>query len=107
MRREAWKTSCIFQWDGSQSLYATLDIWAATSKGLYCLGDSFGVMLAGSLRLVPSSQTLDLMANGVCQGHSLIQDSCTLHCTSWAAFLASLMVMSHSFIQGMSMVFVG
>ena len=43
--------SCIFQWGGSQSLYATLDIWVATLKGLYCLGDSFGVMLARSLRL--------------------------------------------------------
>jgi len=66
MRREAWKTSCIFQWGGSWSLYATFDIWAATLKGLYHLGDSFGVMLAGSLRLVPSSQTLVPMANGIC-----------------------------------------
>jgi len=44
----------------------TLDIWVATSKGPYHLGDNFGVTLAGSLRLVPSSQTLDLMANGIC-----------------------------------------
>jgi len=85
----------------------TLDIWAATLKGLYCLGDSFGVMLARSLRLVPSSQTLDPTANGVCQGCSLIQDSCALCCASWVAFLASSMVMSHSFIEGMSMVLVG
>jgi len=99
--------SCIFQWGGSQSLYATLDIWVATSKGPYRLGDSFGVTLAGSLRLVPSSQTLDPMANGVCQGHSLIQDSCALCCTSWVAFLASSMVMSHSFIEGISVVLVG
>ena len=98
---------CIFQWDSSWSLYATLDIWAATSKGPYHLGDSFGVTLAGSLRLVPSSQTLDPMANGICQGRSLIQDSCALYCASWAAFLASSMVMSHSFIEGISVVLVG
>jgi len=79
----------------------------ATLKGLYHLGDSFGVMLAGSLRLVPSSQTLDLMANGICQGHSLIQNSCALCCASWVAFLASSMVMSCSFIEGMSVVLVG
>jgi len=72
IRREAWKTLCIFQWGGSQSLYTTFDTWAATSKGLYCLGDSFRVTLAGSLRLVPSNQTLDPSANGVCQGRSLI-----------------------------------
>jgi len=85
----------------------TLDIWAATLKGPYRLGDSFGVMLAGSLRLVPSSQTLDPTANDICQGRSLIQDSCALHCASWAAFLASSMVMSRSFIEGMSVVLVG
>ena len=107
MRREAWKTSYIFQWGGNQSLYATLDIWAATLKGPYRLGDSFGVMLAGSLRLVPSNQTLVPMANGTCQGHSLIQDSCALCCASWAAFLASSMVMSCSFMEGMSVVLVG
>jgi len=107
MRREAWKTSYIFQWGGSQSLYATLDIWAATSKGLYCLGDSFGVTLAGSLRLVPSNQTLVPIANGICQGRSLIQDSCALRCASWVAFLASSMVMSCSFIEGISVVLVG
>ena len=79
----------------------------ATSKGLYCIGDSFGVTLAGSLRLVPSNQTLLPTANGICQGHSLIQDSCALHCASWAAFLASSIVMSHSFIEGISVVLVG
>jgi len=79
----------------------------ATSKGPYCLGDSFGVTLAGSLRLVPSSQTLDLTANSICRGRSLIQDSCALHCASWVAFLASLMVMSCSFIEGISVVLVG
>ena len=107
IRREAWKTSCIFQWGGSQSLYATFDIWAATLKGPYRLGDSFRVMLAGSLRLVPSNQTLDPLANGICQGRSLIQDSCTLHCASWVAFLASSMVVSCSFIEGISVVLVG
>ena len=106
MRREAWKTSCIFHWGGNQSLYATLDIWAATSKGPYHLGDSFRVMLAGSLRLVPSNQTLVPIANGICQGRSLIQDSCTLCCTSWAAFLASSMIISYSFMEGMSVVLV-
>jgi len=79
----------------------------ATSKGPYCLGDSFGVMLAGSLRLVPSNQTWVPLANGICQGHSLTQDSCTLCCTSWAAFLASSMVMSCSFMEGISVVLVG
>jgi len=107
VRSEAWKTSCIFQWGGSLSLYATFDIWAATLKGPYRLGDSFVVMLAGSLRLVPSNQTLDPSANGVCQGRSLIQDSCALHCASWAAFLASSIFVSRSFIEGISVVLVG
>ena len=84
----------------------TLDIWVATSKGPYRLGDSFRVTLAGSLRLVPSSQTLDPTVNGVCQGRSLIQDSCALYCASWVAFLASSMVISCSFIEGISVVLV-
>jgi len=71
-------------------------------NGPYRLGDSFIVTLAGSLRLVPSSQTLEPMANGECQGHSVIQDSCALCCASWAVFLASSMAESRSCMEGMS-----
>ena len=76
-------------------LYATLDTWETTSKGPYLLGDNLGVMLLGSHRFVPSNQTLDLIGNGEWCGRSLIQDSCTLYCASWAAFLASSMDESH------------
>ena len=71
-------------------------------NGPYRLGDGFVVTLAGSLRLVPSSQTLEPMANGECQGRSVIQDSCALRCASWAAFLASSIVESRSCMEGMS-----
>jgi len=65
------------------------------------------VMLAGSLRLVPSSQTLEPIVNGECQGCSVIQDSCALCCASWVAFLASLMVERHSCMEGISVFLVG
>jgi len=68
------------------------DIWETTSKGPYLLGDSFGVMVLGSFRFVPSSQTFVPTSNGLKQGRSLIQDSCALCCTSWVASLASLML---------------
>ena len=79
----------------------------ATTNGPYRLGDSFGVMLAGSLRLVPSSQTLEPIVNGECQGYSVIQDSCALHCASWVAFLVSSMAERHSCMEGMSVFLVG
>jgi len=88
-------------------LYATLDIWETTSKGLYLLGDSLGVMLLGSHKFVPSNQTLDLMGNGECRGHSLIQDSCAFRCASWVAFLASSIDESHCSRDGMSVFLVG
>jgi len=88
-------------------LYATLDIWETTSKGLYLLGDNLGVMLLGRRRFVPSNQTLDLTGNGECHGRSLIQDSCALHCASWAAFLASSMDESRCLRDGMSVFLVG
>ena len=65
MSKDAWKTSWIFQVGGSLILYATLDTWETTSKGLYLLGDNLGMILLGSRRFVPSNQTLDLMGNGV------------------------------------------
>jgi hypothetical protein len=100
MRRDAWKTLCIFQWEGSDSLYATFDIWATISKGPYCLGASFGVKLLGNFRLVASSQTLELIANGIKHGLSLTQESCTFLYASWAVFLASLMVESYCSREG-------
>jgi len=63
--REAWKTSWIFQVGGSRILYATWDIWETTLKGPYLLGDSFGVMVLGSFRFVPSSQTFVPTSNGL------------------------------------------
>ena len=88
-------------------LYATLDTWETTSKGPYLLGDNLGVMLLGRYRLVPSNQTLDLTGNGEWRGCSLIQDSCTLHCASWAAFLASSIDESRCSRDGMSVFLVG
>ena len=88
-------------------LYATLDTCETTLKGPYLLGDSLGVMLLGSHRFVPSSQTLDLTGNGEWCGCSLIQDSCALHCASWAAFLASSMDESCCSRDGMSVFLVG
>jgi len=85
----------------------TLDIWETTSKGPYLLGDNLGVILLGSRRFVPSNQTFDLMGNGECRGHSLIQDSCTLCCASWAAFLASSMDKSCCLRDGISVFLVG
>ena len=88
-------------------LYATFDIWETTSKGPYLLGNNLGVMLLGRHRFVPSNQTLDLIGNGECHGYSLIQDSCSLYCASWAAFLASSMDESHCLRDGMSVFLVG
>jgi len=88
-------------------LYVTFDTWETTSKGLYLLGDNLGVMLLGSHRFVPSNQTLDLTGNGEWCGCSLIQDSCALHCASWAAFLASSMDESHCSRDGISVFLVG
>jgi len=67
----------------------TLDIWETTSKGPYLLGDNLGVMLLGSCKFIDSNQTFDLTGNGKWHGCSLIQESCTLCCAPWAAFLAS------------------
>ena len=48
-----------------------------------------------------SSQTFDPTENGLCQGLSLIQDSCALRWASWAAFLASLIRESRCSREGM------
>jgi len=99
--------SWIFQVGGSFILYATLDTWETTLKGLYLLSNSLGVMLLGNYRFVPSIQTFNLTVNGAWYGCSLIQDSCTLCCTSWVAFLASLISESHCLREGMSVFLVG
>jgi len=80
---------------------------ATTLKGPYRLGDNLLVRFAGSFRLVPSSHTCSPMLNGLKRGLSLIQDSCTLHYTSWAACLVSLILSSLWFSVGMSVVLVG
>jgi len=92
---------------GSLSLYATFDTWETTLKGPYLLGESLGVVLLGSRRLVPSSQTFEPTANGTYRGFSFIQDSCALHWASWAALLASLMDESHCSREGMVVFQVG
>jgi hypothetical protein len=80
---------------------------ATTLKGLYHLSDSLLMRFAGSFRFVPSSHTHSPMLNGLKWGLSLIQDSCALRCASWAACLASLMLLSRWFNVGMSVVLVG
>src|SRR5437588_785694 len=107
MRRDAWKTLCIFQWEGSDSLYATFDIWATTSKGPYHLGASFGVKLLGNFRFVASSQTLEPTVNGVQRSLSLTQESCAFLCASWMVLLASLIVESCCSREGTLVFLVG
>ena len=65
------------------------------------------MVLLGSHRLVPSSQTFEPTENGICWGFSLIQDSCALHWASWVAFLASLIRESHCSSEGMVVFLVG
>ena len=65
------------------------------------------MVLLGSHRLVPSSQTFEPTANGTYCGFSFIQDSCALHWASWAAFLASLMDESRCSREGMVVFWVG
>jgi len=85
----------------------TFDIWETTLKGLYLLGEGLGVVLLGSCKLVPSSQTFEPTINGMYHGFSFIQDSCALCWASWAAFLASLMAESHCLRDGLVVFLVG
>ena len=79
---------------------------ATTLKGPYRLGDNLLVRFAGNFRFVPSSQMFSPMLNGLNRGLSFIQVSCALRCASWVACLASLMLESHWFSVGMSVVLV-
>jgi len=65
------------------------------------------VVLLGSCRLVPPSQTFEPTVNGTYRGFSFIQDSCALCWASWAAFLASLMDESRVSREGMVVFLVG
>jgi len=80
---------------------------ATTRKGLYHLGDNFGVTFAGKFKLVPSSQTLSPIANGLYLGFSFIQLSCALRWASWAASLASLILVRRFSRVGMLVDLVG
>jgi hypothetical protein len=80
---------------------------ATTPKGLYRLGDNLLVRFAGSFRFVPSSHTCSPMLNSLKRGLSFIQDSCALCYTSWAASLASLILLSHWFSVRISVFLVG
>ena len=88
-------------------MYATGDIIATTLKGPYCLGDSLLVRFTGSFKFVPSSHTCSPMLNSLKHGLSLIQVSCTLCCTSWVAFLADSILLSHSSRVGMLLFLAG
>src|SRR5947208_15431941 len=78
-----------------------------TLKGLYRLGDNLLVRFAGSFRFVPSSHTCSPMLNSLKRGLSLIEDSCALRCASWAACLASVMLLSRWFSAEMAVVLGG
>ena len=78
-----------------------------TLKGPYRLGDNLLVRLAGNFRFVPSSQTCSPMSNSLKRGRSLTQDSCTFLCASWAAFLASSILLRHSSRAGIFVFLVG
>ena len=56
VRRDAWKTGCMFHVSDRSSLYATFDILAATLKGPYRLRDSFGDSDV-RFKFLPSNQT--------------------------------------------------
>jgi len=88
-------------------LNVVFDMMVTTQKGPYRLGDNFRVMLAGKFRLVPSSQTLSPIANGLYLGFSFIQLSCAFHWASWAASLASLILVRRFSRVGMSVDLVG
>jgi len=107
IKREVWKMSWIFQALERLIWYATWEILVATSKGLYCLGDSFGVPSI-CFRLVPSSHTLSLgwysLKHGVVLPSYL---SCTLCRASRAAVLDSLILLRHCCKSGMSVLHVG
>ena len=80
---------------------------ATTLKGPYRLGDSLLVRLAGNFRFVPSSQTCSPISNGLKCGQSLTQDSCAFLCASWAAFLASSILLRHLSKAGIFVFLVG
>ena len=80
---------------------------ATTLKGLYCLGDSLLVRLAGNFRFVPSSQTCSPRLNSLKRGRSLTQDSCAFLCASWAAFLASSILLRRLSRAGIFVFLVG
>jgi len=80
----------------------TGETWETTLKGPYLLGANLGVILLGNFRFVPSSHTWVPMLKGLYQGLSVIQDSCTLCCASWVAFLASSIRESHCWNEEMS-----
>ena len=80
---------------------------ATTLKGPYRLGDNLLMRFAGSFRFVPSNHTRSPMLNGLKHGRSLTQDSCALHCTSWVACLASLILSSHWLTVGILLFLVG
>jgi len=65
------------------------------------------VVLLGSCKLVPSSQTFEPTVNGIYHGFSFIQDSCTLCWASWVAFLTSLIDKSCSSKKGIVVFLVG
>ena len=65
------------------------------------------MVLLGSHRLVPLSQTFEPTKNGTYRGFSFIQDSCALRWASWAAFLASSIDESHCSREGMVVFLVG
>jgi hypothetical protein len=81
-------------------------IWAATLKGLYCLGDSFGVPSI-HFRFVSSSQTFVSVLKT--RKFALFGDniSCAVFIASWAAIQASLMCNCQSIMLGRVDVHVG
>jgi len=88
-------------------LNAAFDMMVTTRKGPYRLGDNFRVTFAGKFRLVPSSQTLSPIANGLYLSFCFIQLSCALRWASWAASLASLILVRRFSRVGMSVDLVG
>ena len=75
------------------------DIWAATLKGLYCLGDSLGVPSV-HFRFVPSSHIRLPTSKVLYHVVSGVNWSCAFRKASWAAVWATVMHDKWSIVLG-------
>ena len=107
VKRKVWKMLWIFHASGRLIQYVTWDILVATLKGLYHLGDSFGVPSI-LFKLVPSNHTLSPGWYSLKCGAVLPSClSCALRRASRVAVLDSLIFSRCCYKLGMSVLQVG